>query len=147
MSGITNCEFMVKGYHYTEPTTPTRIDSCRLFLDTQVDTFENQIVSHELMRTETLSYNDNFTYILKNTPKVGTTVEFVYDTNSGPGDFNIIAGTAISQNDIYDATYYEYDGNSTITITSIDSNITPYNFEVYQYTANVAIEENTSDYT
>lgn len=37
MAGITNCEFMVKGYHYTEPTAPTRIDSCRLYLDTSID--------------------------------------------------------------------------------------------------------------
>ena len=37
MASLTNCEFMVKGYHYTEPTTPTRTDSCRLYLDTTID--------------------------------------------------------------------------------------------------------------
>lgn len=147
MASLTNCEFMVKGYHYTEPTTPIRTDSCRLYLDTKADSYETQTISSESMRTETLPYNTNFTYTLKNQPKIGTTIDFAYDTSSGPGDFNVIAGTAISQNDIYNATYYEYDGNLTITITSIDSNIRPYNFEVYQYTANIAIEESNTDYT
>ena len=43
MAGLTNCEFMVRGYHYTEPTTPTRIDSCRLYLDTSIDGEESSI--------------------------------------------------------------------------------------------------------
>ena len=147
MASLTNCEFMVKGYHYTKPTIPVRTDSCRLYLDTKVDSYETQTISREQMRTETLPYNISFTYILKNQPKIGTTINFTYDTSGGPGDFNIIAGIAISQNDIYYATYYEYDGNLTITITSIDSNIRPYNFEVYQYIANIAIKSNTTDYT
>lgn len=45
MSGITNCEFMVKGYHYTKPTTPTRIDSCKLYLDTTIDGEESNVGS------------------------------------------------------------------------------------------------------
>lgn len=43
MPGITNCEFMVKGYHYIEPTTPVRTDSCRLFLDTDIDGEESSV--------------------------------------------------------------------------------------------------------
>ena len=103
MASLTNCEFMVKGYHYTKPTIPVRTDSCRLYLDTKVDSYETQTISREQMRTETLPYNISFTYILKNQPKIGTTINFTYDTSGGPGDFNIIAGIAISQNDIYDA--------------------------------------------
>ena len=43
MSGITNCEFMVKGYHYTEPTSPVRTDSCRLYIDTDIDGEESNV--------------------------------------------------------------------------------------------------------
>ena len=43
MSGITNYEFMVKGYHYTEPTSPIRTDSCRLYLDIDIDGEESNV--------------------------------------------------------------------------------------------------------
>lgn len=43
MTSLTNCKFMVKGYHYTKPTTPTRINSCRLFLDTSIDGEESSV--------------------------------------------------------------------------------------------------------
>ena len=47
MPGLTNCEFMVKGYHYVEPTTPIRTDSARLFIDINIDgelsSVENEI--------------------------------------------------------------------------------------------------------
>ena len=43
MTSLTNCEFMVKGYHYTEPTTPVRIDSCKLYLDTTINGEESSV--------------------------------------------------------------------------------------------------------
>lgn len=43
MASLTNCEFMVKGYHYTEPTNPIRIDSCRLYLDTTINGEESNV--------------------------------------------------------------------------------------------------------
>ena len=36
LAQITACKFMIKGYHYTKPTNPSRIDSCRLYLDTSI---------------------------------------------------------------------------------------------------------------
>lgn len=43
MTSLTNCEFMVKGYHYTKPTDPIMTDSCRLYLDTTIDGEECEI--------------------------------------------------------------------------------------------------------
>ena len=45
MASLTNCEFMVKGYHYTEPTTPTRTDSCRLYLDTTISGEQSNVAN------------------------------------------------------------------------------------------------------
>lgn len=36
---------MVKGYHYTEPTNPSRTDSARLYLDTSINGEESSVVS------------------------------------------------------------------------------------------------------
>lgn len=147
MASLTNCEFMVKGYHYTEPTDPIRTDSCRLYLDVETDSYETQTISQEQMRTETLPYNTSFTYILKNRPKIGTTIYFNYEVGSEPGDFSVVAGTPVSQNDSFGVTHYDYDGNLTITITAIDSVFIPEDFVVWQYTADRIIESNTTDYT
>ena len=57
MPGITNCKFMVKGYHYTEPTTPVRTDSCRLFLDTDIDGEESSI-ENEIWEVPSTAYLD-----------------------------------------------------------------------------------------
>lgn len=64
MSGITNCEFMVKGYHYTEPTTPTRIDSCRLYLDTTIDGEESNVGSEIWVVPATAFLDTNKTDLL-----------------------------------------------------------------------------------
>lgn len=57
MPGITNCEFMVKGYHYTEPTTPARTDSCRLYLDTSIDG-EASSIGNEIWDVPSTAYLD-----------------------------------------------------------------------------------------
>ena len=58
MAGLTNCEFMVKGYHYTEPTTPVRVDSCRAYIDTTV-TGEGSTVTNEVWTPPSTATLDN----------------------------------------------------------------------------------------
>ena len=43
LTQITACEFLIKGYHYTKPTSPTRTDSCRLYLDTSITGEESTV--------------------------------------------------------------------------------------------------------
>ena len=57
MPGLTNCEFMVKGYHYVEPTTPIRTDSARLFIDINIDG-ELSSVENEIWIAPTTAYLD-----------------------------------------------------------------------------------------
>ena len=45
MASLTNCEFMVKGYHYTEPTSPVRVNSCRLYLDTTISGEQSNVAN------------------------------------------------------------------------------------------------------
>lgn len=42
---ITNAEFMIKGYHYTKPTSPSRTDSARLYIDTNINGEESSIIT------------------------------------------------------------------------------------------------------
>lgn len=57
MTNLTNCEFMVKGYHYTKPTTPIRTDSCRLYLDTTIES-ELSVVEDEVLTVSSTAFLD-----------------------------------------------------------------------------------------
>ena len=37
MAQLDKCNFMVDGYHYPKVCSPTRTDSCRLYIDTEKD--------------------------------------------------------------------------------------------------------------
>ena len=64
MTSLTNCEFMVKGYHYTEPTTPVRIDSCKLYLDTTINGEESSVENKTWIVPETAFLDTNKTNLL-----------------------------------------------------------------------------------
>ena len=64
MTSLTNCEFMVKGYHYTKPTTPIRIDSCKLFLDTSINGETSSITNETWIVPETAFLDTNKTNLL-----------------------------------------------------------------------------------
>ncbi len=78
MSSLTNCEFMVKGYHYTKPTNPIRVDSARLYLDTTIDgeeceaipLFTDHIWAQSTLNYDTQSNNWNNLIIWKNDPTI-----------------------------------------------------------------------------
>lgn len=57
MASLTNCEFMVKGYHYTKPTTPIRTDSCRLYLDTTIES-ELSVVENKTLTVPSTAFLD-----------------------------------------------------------------------------------------
>lgn len=102
MDSLTNCEFLVKGYHYTKPTDPIRTDSCRLYLDTSiagessnVDIGENEN-TWGVPSTGTLTARENFTKEVTDDMFLmqGTTWEYTLPATTVFNSTITITGTA-----------------------------------------------------
>lgn len=69
LTQITACEFLIKGYHYTKPTNPTRTDSCRLHLDTSIEGEESTVEEADSIYTwvapETADLDETETELLR----------------------------------------------------------------------------------
>lgn len=61
MAQLNKCNFMVDGYHYPKVCSPTRTDSCRLYIDTEKDGEESNVryVFPKKMKYHVVSHVDS----------------------------------------------------------------------------------------
>ena len=131
---INSCNFMVKGYHYTKPTQPIRTDSCRLFID---DEIEND-TAIESKICYTLNVTDDNKYETFSIPiNIGKYEEEIF-TQMTMGAFLVyVDDTLITSfnNTIWHFTKgtptsgsngnitWNYDGNNTLTFSGVPNTL------------------------